>query len=151
MYRFVSPKEFWINNRINYFEIKSLATKTTSIKQNGSTVFWQFTEDSNGTIFGVADGINFPSGGVFKVSNGYENYSEKFNIDSKSLWSIFYDNQFNKLYVGSLDKGLFVVDLNTTILFYTTPEIVDIVKDDKKTYLLLLCFNLDSFIIISIY
>lgn len=123
------------NIAINKFEINSLATNFIPQKSFGNTVFWQFTEDNNENLFGVADGINYPSGGIFKISNGYENYSEKFNIKSKSLWSIFFDKQFNKLYVGSLDKGLYVIDLNMNISFSRTAEIEDIVMENEKLFL----------------
>ena len=124
------------NKSVNIFELKDLKSSVSPIANYGNTVFWQFTEDAVGNVYGVADGVNFPSGGVFKISNIFENYSENFSVDSKSLWSVFYDKQFNRLYLGSLDKGLFIVDLTQQILFFKTDEIEDLLKLNESYFLL---------------
>ena len=128
---------FNINKAIKKFDVNCLTSNPTPISTQGSTVFWQFVKDKRNQIYGVADGINFPTGGVFKITNGYENYSDKFDINSKRLWSIFYDKQLDRIYLGSLDKGLFIVDLSEKVLSYKTSEVINVIRQNKREYILL--------------
>lgn len=39
----------------------------------------------------------------------------EYGIESKKLWDMYYHPDHDKLYVASLDKGLYVVDLNPIV------------------------------------
>ena len=46
------------------------------------------------------------------------NYNKYFNINSQQVWCLFYDKKSNQLFVGTSDKGLYIVDLSQEIIYY---------------------------------
>ena len=77
---------------------------------------WDFTSDSNNTVYCAAWNVTDPDGGLYKISNNsLENITKKANITSTSLWCLYFDKKSNQLWVGSTDKGIFVVDLSHKI------------------------------------
>ena len=90
--------------------LQSFATKT---------IFWDYTKDKRGVIYAAADGINLASGGVFRISEkGLINCSTDFGLQSTKIWSLNYDKKQDLLYVATLDKGLYIVDLKKQIYHY---------------------------------
>lgn len=90
--------------------IKNFATKT---------IFWDYTKDKRDNIYAAADGINLASGGVYQISeNGLVEKNNAFGIESTKIWSLNYNEKQDLLYVGTLDKGLYIVDLKSQLLHY---------------------------------
>ena len=59
------------------------------------------------------------------------------NIKSTKQWCIDYDKSNNNLYVGTLDKGVFKVNLNKEIAFFNeVKNVIDIEVKDTITYVL---------------
>lgn len=93
-----------------FFENKKL---TDSLAYN--TLAWKFTKAEN-KIFAACWGVHDPSGGLLEITktNAIKRSTE-YGITSDNLWGINYDLFQNKLYVASLDKGIFIVDLNAIV------------------------------------
>ena len=91
-----------------------------SLTQFGNTIFWNFVSDKRGNIYGAGNGINFSTGGLFKITDTSTiNFNEKFGIESYEVWSLSYDSIGDFLYVGTIDKGLYRIDLKEQIGYFS--------------------------------
>ena len=77
-----------------------------------NTIFWEFIETNNGTIYGAADGVDYDTGGLYEINKISKNTNSIFGIQNTKVWTLFYDKKTNLLYVGTLGDGLFIVDLD---------------------------------------
>jgi ligand-binding sensor domain-containing protein len=108
-----------INKAISKISIKDYLSNKDSDIQFGSTVFWNFATDKRGVTYVAGNGINFATGGIYKVSNNkISNLNDDFGIDSSEVWSLFYDSSADNLYIGTINKGLYKVDLKQHIKYY---------------------------------
>ena len=82
----------------------------------GKSLVWQFAKDKRNAIFAAAWGVYTPDGGLYKIDNNKMiDVSDHFGIDSKILLNVVYDKSKDILYVGSNDKGIYEVRLDTII------------------------------------
>lgn len=103
--------EYWVSNYL-------LGNQSSS--SYGSTIFWDFKRDKKGRIFSAGNGVNFSTGGLFEIINNKAvNVSSLYGVNSTEVWSLFYDKPNDILYVGTIDKGLFIVDLSSKIEYYS--------------------------------
>jgi ligand-binding sensor domain-containing protein len=101
---------------INYFSIRNI--KTRKEKNYHSPIIWDFTKDENNNIYCAAWNVNNPNGGLLKYSNNQlTDITQQANIKSTALWCLYYDKAAKQLWVGSNDKGIFLVDLSRRIQF----------------------------------
>jgi Histidine kinase/Y_Y_Y domain/Two component regulator propeller len=109
-----------INKSVTKISIKDyLANKPVKL-QFGSTVFWNYATDKRGITYLAGNGINFATGGIFKTArNQIKNINNELGIESSEVWSLFYDDQSDALYVGTTNKGLFEIDLSQQIQYYS--------------------------------
>ena len=111
----------FINNNIYYSggsenSLYQRNLKTNFISIQPSNKIWDFASDSNNTIYGASWNVTDPNGGLYKISQGkLEDITKKANITSTSLWCLYFDKKTDQLWVGSTDKGLFIVDLSNKI------------------------------------
>lgn len=77
-----------------------------------NTIFWNFIKTKNNVIYAGADGVEYGTGGLFEINKTAVNVTSTFGITCSKIWSLFYDNTTNLLYVGTLGEGLFIVDLD---------------------------------------
>lgn len=111
----------FINNNIYYSggsenSLYQRNLKTNFISIQPSNKIWDFASDSNNTIYGASWNVTDPNGGLYKISQGkLEDITKKTNITSTSLWCLYFDKKTDQLWVGSTDKGLFIVDLSNKI------------------------------------
>lgn len=90
--------------------------KTNTITTLRSNKIWDFASDLNNDIYCASWNVTDPNGGLYKISQGkLEDISKKANITSTSLWCLYFDKKTEQLWVGSTDKGIFVVDLSNKI------------------------------------
>ena len=76
-------------------------------------IIWDFAKDDENNIYGSAWNVNNPNGGLFKYSNNQlTDFTKLANIKSTGLWCLNYDKESNQIWVGSVDKGLYIVDLS---------------------------------------
>lgn len=105
-----------------------------------NTLAWKYTKDKTNNLLGACWGVNDISGGLYmRKSNAMVKVNEDFNIPSNQLWDIYYCENQNKLYVGSIDKGLYIVDLNDITnknQLIGDQDILDIKIIQKQLYIL---------------
>ncbi|MDG2432181.1 two-component regulator propeller domain-containing protein [Flavobacterium sp.] len=124
---------------LNYYKIEDIIAQKTKIQTFGKTTVWDFTKDNKNTIYAAAWGIYDLSGGLFQVKNNQlQNISEEYGIDSKNLLSVVCNTKKNILYVGSKDKGIYVVQLDETIDYNSLNDkaVVDFETLDSKKIIL---------------
>jgi hypothetical protein len=108
-----------INSAISSISIKDYVANKDSNLHFGSSVFWNFATDKRGTTYVAGNGINFATGGIYKiVNNKIINLNDAFGIESFEVWSLYYDSQTDNLYVGTINKGLFKIDLKQKLKYY---------------------------------
>lgn len=104
-----------INNQLS---IKDRNNKTIK-KLTTRTIFWDYSIDKKGNLFGAGNGINFTNGGIYKIlKKGLFKQNSSFSIPSYQVWSTFYDSELNLLFVGTIDQGLFIIELDSPISYY---------------------------------
>ena len=144
--------ETQFDKSINLFKTKEITKNVTPQESFGSTIFWDFITDKSGITYGAGNGINFSTGGVFRVENNKTvNVNELFNIDSFEIWSLHYEAQNDILFVSTTNKGFYEIDLKREINFYSAtffnkPKLEIISIQNSKTNKLILHKNGLSFI-----
>ena len=126
------------NQSIKKFSIEEYINGVKPTSEFGNSVFWDFIPDKNKNIYGVADGINYPTGGVFKIDNkSVVKENNTFNIKSTKQWCLEYDKNNNNLLVGTLDKGIFKVNLSKKVRFYNDAKNIIYIqtKENGKYFL----------------
>lgn len=118
----VCYSSFIINNTYlsgdanHFLHIKDL--ETNSEKNIPCPIIWDYAPDADNNIYFATCNITSPEGGLFKYStNTVTDISKQANINSKSLWCLFYDKETQLLWVGTEDKGLYKVDLSKQMQF----------------------------------
>ncbi len=90
--------------------------KLDSVK---NPIIWNYAKAKN-SIYCTAWNVTDPNGGLFEIKNNKTtNITKKANITSNGLWCNYYDEETQQLWVGSIDKGVFIVDLSNRIKQYT--------------------------------
>lgn len=108
-----------VDKAISKISIKDYLSNKNSDIHFGGSVFWNFATDKRGVTYVAGNGINFSTGGIYKISNDrIINLNQTFGIDSSEVWSLYYDSQTDNLFVGTIDKGLFKIDLKEQIKYY---------------------------------
>lgn len=101
-------------------DMKEVLKGATAFRKFGSSIVWDFTKTKKGIIFAAADGVYNPDGGLYQISgNHMVNVSDRFGIDSKTILNVVYDAQRDILYVGSNDKGIYEIPMNTKIGYHS--------------------------------
>ena len=79
---------------------------------------WDFANDESNNLYLATWNVTDPKGGLFQYSdNQIKDITQKANIKSTGLWCLFYDKETKQLWVGSIDKGIYIVDLSGKIEF----------------------------------
>lgn len=108
-----------IDKSINKISVKDYLSNKDSEIHFGSSVFWNFATDKRGVTYVAGNGINFATGGIYKIiNNKIINLNDAFSVDSSEVWSLYYDSLTDNLYVGTINKGLFKIDLKQQIKYY---------------------------------
>jgi hypothetical protein len=109
------------NKSIYEFKTSSFLKNKSSNVTFGSTFFWNFIKDKRGRIFSAGYGVNFSTGGLFFIDdNKAINVNSRYGIGSNEIWSLYYDKSNDILYVGTIDKGLYIVDLASNIEYFSS-------------------------------
>ena len=107
------------NRSLHTYTIADYLNNRPSKKEFGNTNFWSFAKDNRGIIYSAGNGINFSTGGLFQIKEGKEvNLNNRFGIKSTEIWSLFQDKKNDILYVGTLDKGLYSIELKDKIEYF---------------------------------
>ena len=96
---------------IQQFNIRNL--KTGAETNYPSAIIWDYAQDDNNNIYAAAWNVTDPKGGLFKFANNQLiDITQQTNIKSTGLWCLYYDKETQQLWVGSIDKGIYIVDLS---------------------------------------
>ena len=106
------------------------------------SVTWDGLVTNDGTVYLAQWGVNENNGGLRHLVNGkVVDIGDEFGVNSKQLLSLYYDEQNNILWVGTLDKGLYILFLDQTISYpnqvfknssiYNTKEVNDILRGEN--------------------
>jgi ligand-binding sensor domain-containing protein len=94
------------------FEIQNLKTNKKVILGKCSNI-WDFTVGNNNTIYAACWEGNSPDGAILSLENGVlTDLSKKLNLPTSQFWDLLYDKEAKQLWVGSVDQGIFVIDLD---------------------------------------
>lgn len=112
-----------IDESISRISVKDyLANKDSNI-HFGTSVFWNFTTDKRGVTYVAGNGINFATGGIYKIiNNKIINQNDVYGVESSEVWSLFYDSKTDNLYVGTINKGLYKIDLKEQVKYYSASD-----------------------------
>ncbi len=103
------PDQFLFTKRLK-------SGKLDSVK---NPIIWNYSKAKN-SIYCTAWNVTDPNGGLFEIKNNKTtNITKKANITSNGLWCNYYDEETQQLWVGSIDKGVFIVDLSNRIKQYS--------------------------------
>ena len=101
---------------VNKSTVAEYLKNNKPIQSFGDTFFWKFIKDKRGTLYGGADGVKFPTGGIFRIGdNQVHNMNLSFGVDSNSIWGLEYDKEHDRLYLGTSDHGLYEINLDNQI------------------------------------
>lgn len=85
-----------------------------------SSILWDLTVGEEGKIYTAGWGVFKPIGGLYTITEDKINdVSNDYGITSKGLLSVVYDAKTKTLYCGSKDKGIYAVNLENTINYYS--------------------------------
>lgn len=101
-----------------------------------NSLAWKLLKVGN-KIFAGCWSVYDPNGGLYEISGkSIHSVNEKYGINSHKVWDINYDAITNKLYVATLDKGLYCVDLNEIVDKVQQANILDLLTDDNYMYVM---------------
>ncbi len=111
---FINGSDFY--SGIEVFNKRNLKTgKETTYK---SPIIWDYAIDNKENIYCATWNVNSPKGGLFQYSNNkLKNITKNTGITSTELWCLYFDELAQQLWVGSNDKGIFIVDLSEKFNF----------------------------------
>jgi ligand-binding sensor domain-containing protein len=131
--RFYNPKTFnysgWIKgnsflntNISNEFEVHDLRTKTKT-SYGSFPLIWDFVTDDQNNILMACWAVHTPTGGIYSYFNRkLVDLSQKWNLTSRQFWCLYFDSTTKQLWAGSIDKGVFVIQLNSEVKYHTSSE-----------------------------
>ena len=109
------------NSRKEYFTKTPLTKylKDSTLQHGlGASMIWDYVKTENDRIFAAAWGIYSNDGGVYEiVNNELSCMKSEFDIPSREVISLAYNDELQRLYVGTRDSGLYEVDVTGNILF----------------------------------
>jgi len=101
---------------IEKLSIKDL--KSNDEKSYQCPIIWDYAIDNSNNIYCATWRVTTPNGGLFQYANNeIIDITKKANMPSAGLWCLYFDKTTNQLWIGSIDKGIFILDLNENINF----------------------------------
>lgn len=120
---FVYKDDFFNRNFFNQLEVLNLKLNQKIVFEK-SPVIWDYAVDNYDNIYTACWDVNTPTGGVFKLQNKkLTDLSKQFNLPTSQFWCLYFDKSTEQLWAGSVDKGIFVLDLSQKISFLNKREL----------------------------
>lgn len=119
----IDGDNFYNRNFLNEFEVQNL--KTNQKQSYGKCpVIWDFAIDKEKSVYTSCWEVNSPTGGIFKLQNGkLTDLSMQLHLPTSQFWCLYYDLKTEQLWAGSVDKGLFAIDLSQKISCFDKEEL----------------------------
>ena len=121
------------------FETNKFLTDQKEDLLFGKSIIWDYATDSKENLYAAAWAVYTDDGGVYQIKDDtFIDRSQDFGVESGKVRCLFYDKKFNFLYVGTIDKGLYIVDLNENIIHFKNDEmdIIDIENLNQNSAIL---------------
>jgi sensor histidine kinase YesM len=110
---FYDSKIYYCSSPEQYLFKKNI--KNSTLDSLSNPIIWDYTKVKN-SIYCSAWNVTDPNGGLFEYkNNSITNITQKASITSNGLWCNYYDQESKQLWVGSIDKGIYRVDLSNQI------------------------------------
>ena len=111
-----SNKGFFTKNKLEDYLLEE---DSVSNQKLGYSIIWDHIKTKDEKIYTAAWGIYDTNGGIYEAKNDeFIPRGSDFNIASKKIVSLAYDDNLEKLYAGTLDAGLFEVNLKPQVKFH---------------------------------
>jgi ligand-binding sensor domain-containing protein len=106
---------YYGRNLLSQFEIQNLKTNQKANFGKCSNI-WDLTVGNNNSIYAACWEGNSPNGAILSFENGVlTDLSKKLNLPTSQFWDLFYDKQAKQLWAGSVDQGVFVIDIDKKV------------------------------------
>lgn len=134
---FIDGNNFYSRTPYREFVIHDLKNK--SITNLGeSPTLWEIVKTENNELYATGWEVNYPKGGLLKIKNGkITDLSNELKLPTSKFWCLYYDLPTKQLIAGSVDQGIFIIDLSNKITlesnqFVENSEINCIFIDDQN-------------------
>lgn len=111
----IHEDNYYGRNLFSQFEIQNLKTNQIVNFEKCSNI-WDLTVGNKNCIYIACWDGNSPNGAILSFENEeLTDFSKNLNLPTSQFWDLFYDKQANQLWAGSVDQGVFVIDLDKKI------------------------------------
>ena len=111
----IHKDNYYGRNLLSQFEIQNLKTNQ-KVNFGKCSNIWDLTVGENNSIYSACWEGNSPNGAILRFENGVlTDLSKKLNLPTSQFWDLFYDKKAKQLWAGSVDQGVFVIDLDKKV------------------------------------
>jgi hypothetical protein len=111
----IHENNYYGRNLQSQFEIQNLKTNKKVNFEKCSNI-WDFTLGDNNTVYAACWDGNSPVGAILSYKNGVvTDVSKKLNLPSYQFWTLMYDKKTKQLWIGTVDQGIFIINLDEKI------------------------------------
>jgi hypothetical protein len=109
---------------------------STTQKNISSHIFWDVAFSRMGTLL-TSNCVYCELGGLINYKDGkISDISELYGIKSKQLWRFYHDKKEDKIWISTLDNGLFIIDELPEYYKIDDLFVKDAFNDNNKQYLI---------------
>lgn len=117
-----------LDKSADHFPIDSLKCKKVS-----SCIVWDILHSKSGILL-ASNGVYRDLGGLLKwKDNSVQNISSRYGIQSNQVWSFYHDIQSHKIWVATLDEGVYILDEFPALKKYNVTHFMDFDATDNIT------------------
>jgi ligand-binding sensor domain-containing protein len=111
----IHKDNYYGRNLLSQFEIQNLKTNQ-KVNFGKCSNIWDLTVGENNSIYSACWEGNSPNGAILRYENGVlTDLSKKLNLPTSQFWDLLYDKKAKQLWAGSIDQGVFVIDLDKKV------------------------------------
>lgn len=121
----LNGSQIYLSNKgyIDEFNIDDLIAGKKPLRSFGQSIIWNYLNAGTNQVYLGAWGIYANNGGVYTLEKEVlKPMSQIFDVDATDIISMTYHADKQKLYLGSLNNGVYVVNLDKNIIYYDFEE-----------------------------
>jgi ligand-binding sensor domain-containing protein len=101
-------------------------------------IVWDYIKTKENKLYGAAWGIYKKNGGLMEFGKDENNYKYIPSCDSKEVLALAYNPIQNVIYAGTLDKGLYQIELKPAVRFFASnhQKVMDLTHFDNHKIIL---------------
>lgn len=113
----INNGNFFGRNLKGEFEIQPL-NGSQKINFGKCYNIWDLTVANNNTIYAACWDGNSPNGALLKYENQtLTDITKSLNLPTSKFWDLYFDKPSKQLWLGTIDQGIFVIDLDKKVQF----------------------------------